>query len=84
MMITCCLKVDPPALAVLHHALVEDLEEDLVHVGMGLLDLVEQHHRIGPAPDRLGQPAALAIADIAGRRALQRRDGVRLLELATC
>ena len=49
---------------------------------MGLLDLVEQHHRIGLAPDGLGQPPALAIADIAGRRALQCRDGVRLLELA--
>ena len=65
-------------------ALVEHLEEDLVHVGMGLLDLVEQDDAVGLAAHRLGQPAALAIADIARRRALQRRDGVRLLELATC
>ena len=48
---------------------------------MRLLDLVEQDDAVGLAPHRLGQPAALAIADIAGRRALQRRDGVRLLEL---
>ena len=75
------LEVDPPALAVVHHALVEDLEEDLVHVGMRLLDLVQQHDAVGLAPHRLGQPAALAVADIARRRALQRRDRVRLLEL---
>ena len=70
--------------AVLHHALVEHLEEDLVHVGVGLLDLVEQHDAVGPPAHRLGQAPALAVADIAGRRALQGRDGVRLLELASC
>ena len=47
---------------------------------MGLLDLVEQDDAVGPAPHRLGQPAALAIADIAGRRSLQRGDRMRLLE----
>ena len=74
------LEVDPPAVAVLHDALVEHLEEDLVHVGMRLLDLVEQNDAVGLAPHRLGEPAALAIADIAGRRALERGDRVRLLE----
>ena len=53
-----------------------------MHVGVGLLDLVEQHDAVGAAPHRLGQHAALAVADVAGRRALERRDGVRLLELA--
>ena len=75
------LEVDAPARAVLHHPLVEHLEEDLVHVGVGLLDLVEQHDAIGPPAHRLGQTPALAVADIAGRRALEGRDGVRLLEL---
>ena len=69
-------------LAVFHVAFVEHLEEDLMDVGMGLLDFVEQHHGVGLAPHGLGQHAALAIADIAGRRALEGGDGVCLLELA--
>ncbi|EAQ03151.1 63 kDa protein [Pseudooceanicola batsensis HTCC2597] len=73
------LEVDQPALAILHHTLVEDLEEDLVDIGVRLLDLVEQHDRVGLAPHRLGQDAAFAIADIARRRALERTDGMRLL-----
>ena len=46
---------------------------------MGLFDLVEQHHRIGLAPNRFGQLAALAIADIARRCPFQRADGVAFL-----
>ena len=76
------LEVDHPPFAVLHPALVEHLEEDLVHVGVGLFHLVEQHDAVGRAPHRLGQHAAFAVADIAGRGALERGDGVRLLELA--
>ncbi len=53
-----------------------------MHVRVGLLDLVQQHHAVGPAAHRLGQHAAFAVADVARRRALQRGDGVRLLELA--
>jgi hypothetical protein len=49
---------------------------------VGLLDLVEQHHAVGLAAHGLGQHAALAVADVAGGRALQRGDGVRLLVLA--
>ena len=48
---------------------------------MGLLDLVEQNDAVRAPAHRLGQAPALAIADIAGRRALERRDRVRLLEL---
>ena len=47
---------------------------------MRLLDLVEQHHLIGPAPNRFGQCAALLVADIAGRRADQPGHGVLLHE----
>ena len=75
------LEVDLAALAVLEHALVEDLEEQLQDVGMGLLDLVEQDHAVRPAADGLGQHAAFAVADVAGRRALEGRDGVRFLVL---
>ena len=51
---------------------------DVEHVGVGLLDLVEQHHRVGPPAHRLGQLAALVVADVAGRRADQARDRVLL------
>ncbi|MNM54050.1 hypothetical protein D3C81_651620 [compost metagenome] len=76
------LEVDQPAFAILHHALVEDLEEDLVHIRVGFFHLVQQHHAVGLAPHRLGQHAAFAIADIAGRGALEGRDGMGFLELA--
>ena len=51
---------------------------DVEDVGVGLLDLVEQDDRVGPAAHRLGQLAALLVADVAGRRADQPRDGVLL------
>ena len=49
---------------------------------MRLLDLIEQDHRVGPAPRRFGELAALFEADVAGRRSDQPRDGVLLLVLA--
>ena len=45
---------------------------------VGLLDLVQQDHRVGPAADRLGQLAALFVADVAGGRAHQPGHGVFL------
>ncbi len=48
---------------------------------VGLFDFVEQHHRVGPAADGFGQLAAFLVADVAGRRADQARDGVLLLVL---
>ena len=35
---------------------------------MRLLDLVEKHHRIGPAPNGFGKLATFLIPDIAWRR----------------
>ena len=51
------LEVDAAPLAVLHPSLVEHLEEQLVHIGVRLLDLVEQHHavRAGGARPRSGR-----------------------------
>ena len=49
---------------------------------MRLFDFVEQHHAVRVAAHRFGQHAALAIADIARRRALQAGDAVRFLVLA--
>ena len=82
MITTRVLEVDRPALAVGQATVVEDLEQDVEDVRVGLLDLVEQDDLVRPAPDRLGQLAALLVADVAGRRADQARDGELLHVLA--
>src|SRR5215217_1962570 len=51
---------------------------DVVDVGMRLLDLVEEDDRIGPPPHALGELPAFLVADVAGRRADEARDGVAL------
>ena len=71
-------EVDRPALRVGQPAVLEDLQQDVEHVGMGLLDLVEQQHAVGLAAHRLGQLAALVVADVARRRTDQARDRVLL------
>ena len=63
-------------------AVVEDLEQDVEDVAVGLLDLVEQDDRIRPAADRLGEPAPFLVADVARRRADQPGDVVPLAEFA--
>ena len=63
-------------------SVVEHLQEHIEHVVMGLLDLVEQDHAVGPAMDRFGQDAAFLIADVARRRADHAGDRVLLHELA--
>lgn len=62
-------------------AVVEDLEQDVEDVVVGLLDLVQQDDGVRAAADRLRQLAALLVADIAGRRADQPRDAVLLAVL---
>ena len=51
------LKVHRPPLAVGDAAVVQDLEEDVEHVRVGLLHLVEEDHGVGLAPDGLGELA---------------------------
>ncbi len=76
------LEVDRAALAVGQATVVQHLQQDVEHVGVCLLDLVEQDHLVGPTPHRLGEHAALVVADIARRRADQAADRVLLHELA--
>ena len=64
-------EVDRPALAVGEAAVVHDLQQHVEGVGVGLLDLVEQDHRVGPAAYGLGELTALVVADVAGGRADQ-------------
>ena len=59
-------------------AIVEDLEQHVKHVGVRLLDLVKEDHRIGPSPHRLGELATLVVPHIARGSANQTRHGVLL------
>ena len=82
MISTVLREVHRAALAVGQPAVVEHLQQDVEHVRVRLLDLVEQHHRVRAAAHRLGELAGLLVADVAGRRADQPADRVPLLELA--
>ena len=71
-------EIDRAPLTVGEPSVVEHLQQDVEHVRMRFLDLVEQHDLIGPAPHRLGQRSAFLVADIAGRRADEPGDRVLL------
>ena len=49
-------------------SLLQDLEQKMHDVGMGLLDFVEEDDRVGTAADRFGELTSLLMADITGRR----------------
>ena len=74
-------EIDRAALAVGQAPVVQHLQQDVEHVAMCLLDLVEQDDLVGPAADGLGQDTALLIADIARRSADQSGDRMLLHEL---
>ena len=57
---------------------VHHLEQRVEHVRVGLLDLVEQHHRIRTPPHGLSQLPALVVADVSGGRTDETRDRVLL------
>src|SRR3546814_17613610 len=61
-------EVDRAALAVGEAAVVEHLQQEVEHVRMSLLDLVEQDHAVRAPAQGLGEVAALAGADIARGR----------------
>ena len=77
-------EVDRAPLAVGEPTVVEHLQQNVEDLGMRLLDLVEQHHRVRPAAHGLGQLPALLVADVPGRGTDQPRHGVLLAVLATC
>ena len=72
------LEVDRPALGVRDPAVVQDLQQHVEDIRVGLLDLVEEHDRVGLPADRFRQLAALLIAHISGRRSDQAGDRVLL------
>ena len=69
------LEVHHATLAVGEPAVIEHLQQDVEHVGMGLLHLVEQHHAVGIAAHGLGQLAALVVAHVSRRRSDQTLHG---------
>ena len=75
-------EVDRATLAVGQASVVEHLQQQVEHVGVRLLDLVEQHDRVRVAPHALGELPGLVVADVSGRGADEARHGVPLAELA--
>src|SRR5829696_2467174 len=70
------LEVDGPALGVREAPVVEDLQESVEDVRVGLLDLVEEDYRVGSPADLLRELSRLLVADVARRRADQARHRV--------
>ena len=75
-------EVDRAALAVGQPTVVEHLEQDVEHLRVGLLDLVEQHDGVRTAADGLGELAALLVPDVPGWRPDEPRDRMLLGVLA--
>ncbi|EPY19096.1 ATP-dependent Clp protease ATP-binding protein subunit ClpB [Strigomonas culicis] len=63
------LEVHAAAVAVRQVALVQDLQQDVRHARVRLLELVEEDDLIRPAAHGLGELAALLVADVARGRA---------------
>src|SRR4051812_15303628 len=71
-------EIDGAALRIGESPIVENLEQNVEHVRMRLLDLVEQHDGVRAAANRLSKLTALLEADVARRRADQSGDRVFL------
>ncbi len=71
-------EIHEPSVAVGQPALVKHLQQQVEHVAVSLLYLVEQHDAVGLAPDALRQLATLLVAHIARRGADETADIERL------
>ena len=71
-------KVGLAAVVVGQAAVVHHLQQNVEHIRMRLLNLVEQQHRMRVTVNRFGQQTALVESDIARRRADEPRHGVPL------
>jgi hypothetical protein len=67
------LEVDGPALGVREAPVVEDLQERVEDVRVGLLDLVEEDDRVRSTAHLLSELSRLIVADVARRRTDQAR-----------
>ncbi|CAB4920216.1 unannotated protein [freshwater metagenome] len=75
-------EIDLPALRIGDPAVIEHLQQGIEDVGMGLLDLVEEHHGVRLATHRLSELTPLVIPDIPGGRTDEPTHRVPLLVLA--
>ena len=69
-------EVHSTSLAVCEAPVVEHLQQDVEHVRVGLLDLVEEDDGVGAPAHGLGQLAPLLVADIARWGSHEARDAV--------
>ena len=63
------LEVHRASLVVGQTSVVEHLQQDVEHIGVSLLYLVEEHHGVRFAPYSFGELSALIVAHISRRRA---------------
>ncbi len=75
-------EADRAPFAVGQPSVVQDLEQKIEDVAVGLFDLVQKKHRVRVAPHLFGKLTAFAVAHIAGRRSDELGDGVTLHILA--
>lgn len=62
------LEIHMAALTVGQDAVLKDLQQDVEHIRVRLLDLIEQDDRVRMTADLFGKLAALIVADISRRR----------------
>ena len=68
------LEIHRSPLTIGHAPIIQNLQQNVEHVGMRLLNLIEQDHGIRLPAHRFGEVTALLIAHVAGRRTDQARD----------
>ncbi len=61
------LEIHHPPLVVGKPSIVQHLQEDIEHVGVRLLDLIEQHHGVRLAANRLGKLSPLVVSHVPRR-----------------
>ena len=69
------LEIDLPAQAVGQHAVIQHLKQHVEDVGVGFLDLIKQHHRVGTPTDLLRQLPAFLVSDVSRGGSEQTRTG---------
>ena len=72
------LEVHGAPLTIGEPPVVQHLQQQIEDVVVGLLNFVEEHHRIRPTAHRLAQVPPFFVADVSGRRAHQSGHGVLL------
>ncbi len=75
-------EIHRPSLTVGEAAVVEHLQQDVENLRMRLFDFVQQDHRVGLTPHRLGKVATFLVAHISRRGTDQARHRVLLHEFA--